>query len=58
MCHGGAANPVNSFGGNVRDHVPNGLTYAPGVLKPESPNLPRKKTEPGDRQSNECCSSD
>ena len=30
MCHGGAANPVNSFGGNVRITFPNGLTYTPG----------------------------
>jgi len=30
VCHGGAANPVNSFGGNVRITFPNGLTYTPG----------------------------
>lgn len=30
VCHGGAANPVNSFGGNVRIAFPNGLTYTPG----------------------------
>jgi len=29
VCHGGEANPVNSFGGNVRITFPNGLTYAP-----------------------------
>ena len=30
VCHGGAANPVNSFGGNVRITFPNGLTYTAG----------------------------
>src|SRR5262245_33695602 len=30
VCHGGAANPVNSFGGNVRITFANGLTYTPG----------------------------
>jgi len=29
VCHGGAANPVNSLAGNVRITFPNGLTYAP-----------------------------